>query len=128
MQMVCQSSNLHQRRKNMKFKLKGKTIVKSDFETIFNPSDYTDALKNAEVKIQELEAQKRIYIAKKDNISRNYPHVLKRTDEERNAIWLYQENAVAEKQSEEMIKMFKKDIKALKDEMKDITKQTGLEF
>ncbi len=112
----------------MKYKLKGKTIIKSDFEMEYFPEDYTNTLKDAETKLKELEAQQRIYIAKKDNVARNHPHVLKRTDEERNAIWLYQENFVADKQVEVLIKQLKKDIRDVKKEMKEITEQTGLKF
>jgi hypothetical protein len=110
------------------YKLKGKNIVKSDFEIEYTPEDYTNTLKDVETKLKELEAQQRIYIAKKDNVARNHPHVLNRTEEERNAIWLYQENFVAEKQAEVIIKQLKKDIKDVKKEMKDITEQTGLKF
>ena len=111
-----------------KYKLKGKNIVKSDFEMEYLPEDYTNTLKDVEKNLVELEAQQKIYVAKKDNVARNHPHVLKRTDEERNAIWLYQENFVADKQVEVLIKQLKKDIKRIKEEMKEITKQTGLEF
>lgn len=112
----------------MKYKLKKDIIVKSDFEFEYNKQDFITALKNVETRLKEMEAQRSIYVAKMDNVSRNHPYVLDVEEEKRNAIWLYHENFVATKQSDKIIKDLKKGLKEIKNEMKEITKQTGLEF
>lgn len=112
----------------MKFKLKGKNIVKYDFEAEYEPVNYTDTLKDVEKKIVEAEAQNKVYVAKMDNVARNHPYVLEVDEEKRNAIWLYHENFVASKQIEAIIKSLKKSVKDINKEMKEITEQTGLTF
>lgn len=113
----------------MKYQLNKKNqIIKSDFEQIYTKEDFTSVLANAEKKLIEMEAQKKIYDAKADNVARNHPHVLKIDEEKRNAIWLYHENYVASIQANTIIKEIKSGIKNLKAEMKEITNQTGFEF
>jgi hypothetical protein len=112
----------------MKYKLRKNNIVKSDFELEYEPRNFTDTLLDLKKRLTEMDAQNRVYIAKRDNVSRNHPHVLKRTEEERNAIWLYQENHIANRQAEGIIKGLKKGIKDVEKEMKEITKQTGIKF
>jgi len=112
----------------MKYKLKDKNIVKSDFELEYEPANFTDTIKDLEKKLTEITAQQKIYIAKADNVARNHPYVLDIDNEKRNAIWLYQENMVATEQAENIIKNLKESIKNIKAEMAEITKQTGYEF
>lgn len=113
----------------MKYQLNKKNqIIKSDFEQTYSKEDFTSVLANAEKKLIEMEAQKKIYDAKADNVARNHPHVLKIDEEKRNAIWLYHENYVASIQASSIIKEIKSGIKNLKAEMKEITNQTGFEF
>lgn len=111
-----------------KYKLKNGNIVKSDFEIEYNPKNFVSALESVQQRIKEMEAQNKIYIAKMDNVARNHKHVLKRTDEERNAIWLYQENHIANLEAERIIKELKKGEKAIKKEMEEITEQTKIKF
>lgn len=112
----------------MKFKIVKGNIVKSDFTLEYEKASFTNLLKDLEKKVIEMTAQKKIYDAKADNVARNHPHVLKLDDEKRNAIWLYQENFVASKQAEAILKGLNKDIKGLKSEMSEITKQTGFNW
>lgn len=112
----------------MKYQLVKGNIVKSDFFAEYEPKSFLSALADQEKRLKEAEAQKKIYDAKADNVARNHPHVLKVDEEKRNAIWLFHENYVASKQVDGIIKQIKKNIKGLKSEMEEITKQTGLDF
>lgn len=112
----------------MIYKIKKGNIVKSDFELEYEPGEFKTSLKNAEQKLKELTAQKSIYVAKADNVARNHPHVEKLSDEQRNAVWIYQENFVASKQADTIIKGLAKNIKLLKKEMAEIEKQTKIKF
>lgn len=112
----------------MNYKLVKGNIIKSDFAIEYEPNRFNEALIDQEKKLKEVEAQKKIYEAKSDNVLRNHPHVLKLDEEKRNAVWLFHENFVAAKQVEGIIKQLKKNIKGLKSEMDEITKQTGLKF
>lgn len=113
----------------MKYKLNNKKqIEKSDFSVLYNKDDFQSALDKGENKIEELIATKRIYDAKADNVARNHPEVLKLDEDARNKIWLYQDNFIKSKQTEQVIKLNKKALKDLVSEMKDIEKQTGIKF
>lgn len=114
--------------KNAKYELNKGIIVKTDFENYYEPSEFVATLTNVEKKLVEMEAQKKVYDAKADNVARNHPHVLKVDEEKRNAIWIYHENFVAGIQAAKIIKQLKKDIKGLKAEMAEITNQTGHKF
>jgi uncharacterized protein YlbG (UPF0298 family) len=113
----------------MKFKLNKKgQIEKSDFVVIYNKEDFQNALDQGLKKIEELELTKKVHDAKCDNISRNHQHVLKLDEQARNEVWLYQDNYISSKQIENSIKSYKKAMKALKDEVKQVEKETGLKF
>lgn len=112
----------------MKYKIEKGIIVKTDFENYYDPKEFVTTLAGVEKKLVEMDAQKRVYDAKADNVARNHPHVLKVDEEKRNAIWLYHENFVAGMQAAKIIKQLRKDIKGLKAEMAEITKQTGHKF
>lgn len=112
----------------MKYKIVKGNIVKSDFESEYEPKEFVALVHKEEKELQAAIAQKGIYLAKATNVSQHHPHVLKIDEEKRNAIWLFHENFVAARQTEEIIKAHKKNIKGLKTEMEEITKQTGLKF
>lgn len=113
----------------MKYKLlEDGSIEKTEFADVYNKEDFLVPLKTAEKKLIELTAQKRIYDAKVENISRNHPYVLDIEDEKKNAIWLYQENFVASIQVAEMIRELNERMGAIKGEMLDIEAQTGIKF
>lgn len=113
----------------MKYKINKKgQIIKSDFEIIYNQNDYANALQANEKKLTEAEAQKTVYKAKMDNVARNNPNIEKMSEDDRNRVWLYQENHIAVVQVDEAIKALKKNIKSIKEEIKDIEKQTGLKI
>ena len=113
----------------MKYKINSKKeIIKTDFEERYNKEDFIRSVSQSETQLKQLEAQAEIYKAKVDNVARNHPHVLKVSEEDKNAIWLYHENFVASLQAEKMIKALKKGIKGVKQEMKEIEKQTGIKF
>lgn len=111
-----------------KYKLIKGEIIKTDFEQRYKPEDYTNAIKKSEQAIKELEAQRSVNLAKCENISHFHPEVLETSEEQRNNIWLYHENFVAARELERQIKMIKKNSKSVKDEMKDIEKQTSVKF
>lgn len=112
-----------------KYKLnKKKQIEKSDFSQTYNVDDFINAVQSTEKKLVELESQKKVYDAKCENVSSYHPHVLKLKEEERNAVWMYHENFIGSQYCDKMIKDYKKALKNIKDEMKDITKQTGVSF
>lgn len=114
----------------MKYKMSkdGKEIEKSDFTEKYKPDDFRNAVGNAEKRLKEMMAQQRIYKAKMENVSRNNPFVLDIEDEKRNAIWLYQENFVADIKAQEIIDKLKEGIKEIKGEMSEIEKQTKFKF
>ena len=111
-----------------KFKLVKGNIVKTNFENEYEPREFVDTLRNVEKRLTEAEAQKRVYDAKAANVARNHPSVLRVDEKKRNEIWLYQENFVASFQTAAIIRELKKTIRGLKEEMAEITKQTGLKF
>lgn len=112
----------------MKYKMIKGIIQKSDFISEYEPKEFLNTLRGAEKRLMEAEAQKKIYDAKAENVRHFNPFVEKMEEEKRNAIWMYHENYVASIQIESMIKKLKKDIKGLKNEMTEITKQTGHKF
>lgn len=112
----------------MVYKLLKGNIIKTDFSMEYEPASFIAALREQEKKLKEFEAQQGIYNAKRDNVSRNHPFVEEMEEEKRNQVWLYHENFVASKLLEPDIKKLKKNIKGLKSEMEEITKQTGHKF
>ena len=113
----------------MKFKInKDGAIEKTDFTVVFNKEDYPNSVRDVEKKIKELEAQKGVYAAEADNVSRNHPEVLKMTEDERNRIWLYQEKHIAVVQTKDYLEKLKKGLKDIEEEMKEIEKQTDIKF
>jgi len=110
------------------YELRNDHIIKLNCENEYEPAEFKKYLVEQEKKLKEMTAQKKIYDAKKDNVSRNHPHVLEVDDEKRNAIWMYQENYVSSIQAQTMIDAFTKSIEDLKAEMKEIEEQTGYDF
>lgn len=109
----------------MKFRLTSKSkgiIEKSDFVQYYTVENYVAALKKTEQQITELTAQKSVYDAKCQNVATHYPHILKVSEQDKNAIWLYHENFVASKKVGEMLKQVKASLKNLKAEIKEIEK------
>jgi len=110
------------------YELKDGIIIKKNCDNQYDPSEYEQALKKQKQLLVELEAGKKVIDAEAYNIKEFHPEVAEMSEELRNHVWMYHERYVKGIQAQSNMDRTQEVIKALEEEMEEITKQTGLEF
>jgi len=114
----------------MIFKLnKDKEIVKTDFQQVYKPQDYVRVANELNKQIREKEANLKLRKKEEEVVLKEFPKIKKIKDQKLlNAIWTLMEIRHEIKMYKDDIKVGKKSQKSLLNEMKEIEKQTKIDF